>query len=188
MKETFDKLRYMKLFNAPFTARQWKIILYVFAVLFGSVAILNPGFAYQVLGTTLAIAVLGVGAILGYQIFLKMKHSGQIPIANVPVILGLIAIGVFFIWIPVITLKETMGFMLIIGLLGLAAYHLYFVRKQYINPLQSKNYLIGILSLIGVVVILFNFNTTSDLLMILFGIACVSFSGYQLMIMLIQRR
>jgi uncharacterized membrane protein HdeD (DUF308 family) len=86
-----------------------------------------------------------------------------------------------------ITLKETMGVILIIGLLGLAAYHLYFVQKQYINPLQWKNYLIGILSLVGVVLIVFNLNTISDLLMILFGIACISFSGYQLMLMIVRR-
>jgi uncharacterized membrane protein HdeD (DUF308 family) len=177
----------MKMFNHPFTTSQWKIIGYVFAILFGSVAILNPAFAYQVLGITLAIAVLGFGGILGYQVFLKMKQSGQIPVANITMILGAIALGVFFIWIPMITLKETMGVILIIGLLGLAAYHLYFVRKQYINPLQWKNYLIGILSLVGMVLIVFNLNTISDLLMILFGIACISFSGYQLMLLFVRR-
>jgi hypothetical protein len=141
-----------------------------------------------VLGITLAIAVLGFGGILGYQVFLKMKQSGQIPVANITMILGAIALGVFFIWLPMITLKETMGVILIIGLLGLAAYHLYFVRKRYINPLGWKNYLIGILSLVGVWLIVFNLNTISNLLMILFGIACIGFSGYQLMLMIVRRR
>jgi len=177
----------MKISTTPFTTTQWKIIGYVFAILFGSVAILNPAFAYDVLGITLAIALFGFVGVLGYQIFLKMKQSSQIPVGNITMILGLIALGVFFIWIPMVTLRETMGVILIIGLLGLAAYHLYFVRKRYINPLGWKNYLIGILSLVGVLVIIFNLNTISDLLMILFGIACIGFSGYQLMLLFVRR-
>ena len=93
----------------------------------------------------------------------------------------------FFICIPLVRLRQTLSIALIIGLLGLAAYHLYFVRQQFINPLHWKNYVIGIGSLVGVVCILLFMETISDLLMMLVGLAITTYSGHQLMMIVIKK-
>ncbi len=85
------------------------------------------------------------------------------------------------------TLRQTLSIALIIGLLGLAAYHLYFIRQQFINPLHWKNYAIGIASLVGVVCILLFMETISDLLMMLVGLAIITYSGYRLMTIVIKK-
>jgi hypothetical protein len=86
-----------------------------------------------------------------------------------------------------VTLKQTFGIALVVGLLGLAAYHLYFIRKQYINPLNWKNYMIGISSLVGVVLILIFMETFSDVLMRLVGLGVVGFCSYQWMMLIIKQ-
>jgi tryptophan-rich sensory protein len=177
----------MKISTSPLTQKQWFILGYIFAIFFGIIAMINPSVGYQILGITLATTGFVFGSILAYRVFSKIKQWNQIPFSNLTIVIALVTLGVVFIWIPLVTLKQTFGIALIIGLLGLAAYHLYFIRKQYINPLSWKNYTIGILSLVGVVLILFFMETISDLLMILVGLAVVGFSSYQLMLLFIKR-
>ena len=177
----------MKPFNLTLTPIQWTILGYVFAMLFGIVAFINPLFGYQILGWTLAVTGLVFGGILAYRVFANLNQVAKIPFSNLSIVITLITLGIFFIWIPLVTLRQTLSIALIIALLGLAAYHLYFIRQQFINPLHWKNYLIGIVSIVGVVCILFFMETISDLLMMLFGIAIITYSGYQLMMIVIKK-
>jgi hypothetical protein len=117
----------------------------------------------------------------------KIKQWDQIPFSNLTIMIALVTLGIVFIWIPLVTLKQTFGIALVVGLLGLAAYHLYFIRKQYINPLNWKNYMIGISSLVGVVLILIFMETFSDVLMRLVGLVVVGFCSYQWMMLIIKQ-
>ncbi len=166
---------------------QWTVLGYVFAMLFGIVAFINPLLGYQILGITLAVTGLVFGGILAYRVFTNLKQVAKIPFSNLTIVIALIALGIFFIWIPLVTLRQTLSIALVIGLLGLAAYHLYFVRQQFINPLTWKNYAIGIASLVGVACILLFMETISDLLMMLVGVAIITYSGYRLMMMVIKK-
>lgn len=177
----------MKSFSPILTPIQWTILGYIFAILFGIVAFIHPLLGYQILGITLAVTGLVFGGILAYRVFTNLKQVAKIPFSNLTIVIALIALGIFFIWIPLVTLRQTLSIALIIGLLGLAAYHLYFVRQQFINPLHWKNYVIGIASLVGVVCILLFMETISDLLMMLFGVVIITYSGYQLMKMVIKK-
>lgn len=177
----------MKIVMPTLSPNQWKVLGYVFAMLFGIVAFINPLLGYQILGITLAVTGLVFGGILAYRIFTNLKQVAKIPFSNLTIVIALIALGIFFIWIPLVTLRQTLSIALIIGLLGLAAYHLYFVRQQFINPLHWKNYVIGIASLVGVVCILLFMETISDLLMMLVGVAIITYSGYRLMMMVIKK-
>jgi hypothetical protein len=117
----------------------------------------------------------------------NLNQVAKIPFSNLTIIIALITLGIFFIWIPLVTLRQTLSIALIIGLLGLAAYHLYFIHQQFINPLHSKNYAIGIASLVGVVCILLFMETISDLLMMMVGLGTIIYSGYQLMMIVIKK-
>jgi len=156
-------------------------------MLFGIVAFINPLLGYQILGITLAVTGLLFGGILAYRVLANLNQVAKIPFSNLTIIIALITLGIFFIWIPLVTLRQTLSIALIIGLLGLAAYHLYFIRQQFINPLHSKNYAIGIASLVGVVCILLFMETISDLLMMVVGLGTIIYSGYQLMMIVIKK-
>jgi hypothetical protein len=127
------------------------------------------------------------GGILAYRVLSNLNQGVKFPISNLSIVIALIALGIFFIWIPLVTLRQTLIVSLMLGLLGLAAYHLYFIRRQFINPLTWKNYAIGIASLVGVFCILFFMETISDLLMMMVGLAIITYSGYQLMMMVIKK-
>lgn len=177
----------MKSFTLTLTPRQWTVLGYVFAMLFGIVAFINPSLGYQILGITLAVTGLVFGGILAYRVFINLKQVAKIPFSSLTIVIALITLGIFFIWMPLVTLRQTLSIALIVGLLGLAAYHLYFIRQQFINPLRWKNYAIGIASLVGVVCILLFMETISDLLMMLVGLAIVTYSSYRLMMMVIKK-
>jgi hypothetical protein len=177
----------MKSFTTNLTPIQWTILGYIFAILFGIVAIINPTIGYQISGIILTISGLVFGGILAYRVFANLNQWRKIPFSNLTIVIALISLGIIFIWIPLVTIKQTLSIALIVGLLGLAAYHLYFIRRQFINPLTWKNYAIGIASLIGVVCIIFFMETISDLLMMLVGLAIITYSGYRLMMMVIKK-
>lgn len=170
------------------TPIQWTILGYIFAILFGIVALINPMIGYQILASTLALTGIVFGAILAYRLFSNINQWRNLPISNLTTVITLIALGIFLIWIPLITLRQTLTIAIILGLLGLAAYHFYFVRQRYINPLNWKNYTIGTASLIGVVCILLLMETISDLLMMGIGLTVILYSSYQLMKIVIQQR
>jgi len=177
----------MKTVMPTLSPSQWRVLGYVFAILFGIVAMIDPSTGYQILGWTLAVTGLFFGGILAYRVLANLNQGVKIPFSNLSIVITLVALGIFFIWIPLVTLRQTLSIALIIGLLGLADYHLYFIRRQFINPLHWKNYAIGIASLVGVFCILFFMETISDLLMILVGLAIITYSGYQLMMMVIKK-
>jgi hypothetical protein len=177
----------MKISIPPLTPKQWTMLGYIFAIFFGIIAMINPSVAYQVLGITLAMTGFVFGSVLAYRVLTKIKQWDQIPFSNLTIMIALVTLGIVFIWIPLATLKQTFGIALIVGLLGLAAYHLYFIRKQYINPLNWKNYMIGISSLVGVVLILIFMETFSDVLMRLVGLVVVGFCSYQWMMLIIKK-
>jgi hypothetical protein len=177
----------MKTVMPTLSPSQWRVLGYVFAIFFGIVAMIDPSTGYQILGWTLAVTGLFFGGILAYRVLANLNQGVKIPFSNLSIVITLVALGIFFIWIPLVTLRQTLSIALIVGLLGLAAYHLYFIRRQFINPLHWKNYAIGIASLVGVFCILFFMETISDLLMILVGLAIITYSGYQLMMMVIKK-
>jgi hypothetical protein len=177
----------MKITTPPLSPRQWTILGLVFAIFFGIIAMINPSVGYQVLGIILAITGFVFGTILAYRVFSNIKQWGRIPFSNLTIMIALVALGIVFVWIPLVTLKQTFSLTLIVGLLGLAAYHLYFIRKQFINPLNWKNYTIGISSLVGVVLIIFFMETFSDVLMMMVGLGVVGFCSYQLMMLVIKK-
>jgi hypothetical protein len=177
----------MKIIIQPLSTRQWTILGYIFATFFGIIAFINPTIGYQIIGITLAITGLVFGSILAYRVLSNINKWGRVPFSNLSIVIALVSLGIIFIWIPLVTLKQTFSIALILGLLGLAAYHLYFIRKQFINPLNWKNYVIGISSLVGVVLIFFFMDTISELLMAGFGAMVVGYSSYQLMLLVVKK-
>jgi drug/metabolite transporter (DMT)-like permease len=169
------------------TPIQWTILGYVFAMLFGIVAIINPTIGYQILGMTLAFTGLFFGGILAYRVFASINEWRTIPFSKLTLVIALVALSIFFVWIPLVTLRQTLSIAFMIGLFGLAAYHLYFIRQKFINPLNWKNYAIGITSLLGGISIFLFMNTISDLLMMGGGLAIILYGGYQLMMIVIKK-
>jgi uncharacterized membrane protein HdeD (DUF308 family) len=153
----------------------------VLAIIFGVIAILSPSFAYQIIGVTIGIYGIAYGGILGYRWFKKFKVLPDLQNQNLIIVLTMIALGVILILIPLTILKQTIAVLIIVALLGVAVYHLYFVRQQYINPLTFKNYLFGFSSIALALVVFFFINETSNLVMIALGAFLVIYSGYRLL-------
>jgi len=177
----------MKINTPTLSFLQWNILGYVFAMLFGIVAIINPTIGYQILGMTLAFTGLLLGGILAYRVFASINEWQTIPFSKLTPVIALVALSIFFIWIPLVTLRQTLSVAFMIGLLGIAVYQLYFIRQKFINRLNWKNYAIGIASLVGLVCILLFMETISDLLMMMVGLAIITYSGYQLMMIMIKK-
>jgi uncharacterized membrane protein HdeD (DUF308 family) len=173
-----------KKFPPQLTPIQWQIAMYLIAIFFGTLAILEPNLAYQVIGLIIGLYGLAYGGLFAYRLYFRIKDRPDVPHLSIGVIIGVIAIGVLLIFIPLTLLKQTIGIALVIGLFSIAAYQLYFIRRQFINPLTWKNYLIGISAIIGAILILFFVNEISDLLMILLGISLVVYSAYRLITLL----
>jgi uncharacterized membrane protein HdeD (DUF308 family) len=153
----------------------------VLAIIFGVIAILSPTFAYQIIGVTIGIYGLAYGGILGYQWFKKYQDLPNFQNQNLIILLTAIALGVILILMPLTVLKQTIAVLIMVALLAVSAYHLYFVRQQYINPLTFKNYLLGIGALVGALLVFFFINETSNLVMIALGAFLIIYGGYRLL-------
>lgn len=157
------------------------------AILFGVIAMLAPSFAYQIIGLTIGIYGLIYGVLFAFKLYRRLQIQISEPTQNFAVLFAMLAIGILLILIPITILKQTISVLIIIGLLGVATYHLYFVRKQYVNPLTIKNYVIGIGAIALAFVVLFFINETSDLVMRGLGVVCIGYSGYRILRRLTQR-
>lgn len=160
----------------------------ILAIIFGVIAILSPTFAYQIIGLTIGIYGLAYGGIWGYQWYKKFKVLPNNQNQKLMIILAMIALGVVLILIPLTILKQMIAVLIIVALLGVAAYHLYFVRKQYINPLNLKNYLLGLGAIALALVVFFFINETSNLVMIALGAFLIIYSGYRILLQLTKTR
>jgi uncharacterized membrane protein HdeD (DUF308 family) len=169
------------------TPLQIRFFTYVLGIVFGVVALVEPSFAYQIIGIVIGIYGLVYGGLLAYRLLARIKDNNQTPHLSILMFIAIIAVGILFILIPLALLKQTVSIVLMVCLIGFAAYQLYFIRQNPINHLAWKNYLLGGIAIVLAVLVFIYMNETGNIVMMLLGLTLLIYSTYQLLLLILKK-
>lgn len=149
--------------------RKQRITVLTLTILFALLAIFFPVFTFNLLGYTIAGATLCLLGFYGFSLIKQYRHFLSIPLPAYYQLGLLTLLALVFIIIPATSLQDIVSLLLFFALLIIGIYHLYLRQKlMYLLP-TNKNYIYGVVSLIGAFIVLFYREESSERFMQLIG-------------------